>query len=290
MVERGRYLGRPIVSGGQANCAIREAIVERRGLAAARIGSTELDGLRFFVRYREGPFPENGLLDILSHLYLYSGVFPQAETTYGRFCETLLGDLEQVNLMGVWFNRGEAAIVRAYARGAILTRLRFLEPYYHSTPWSAALEGKTVLVVSPFASSIESQYRRRHAVWRTHPDVLPSFSLATIKAPQYDHLVKSPFADWVEALEALKSQVAAVPFDVLIVGAGAWGLPLAVFAKELGKVGIHLGGATQVLFGIKGRRWENHPVIANLINEAWVRPSAEETPRGNERIEGGCYW
>jgi len=84
--------------------------------------------------------------------------------------------------------------------------------------------------------------------------------------------------------------VAAVAFDVLIVGAGAWGLPLAVFAKKLGKVGIHLGGATQILSGIKGRRWENHPVIASFFNDAWVHPSAEETPLGNERVEGGCYW
>ena len=34
------------------------------------------------------------------------------------------------------------------------------------------------------------------------------------------------------------------------------GLPLAVYAKRLGKVGFHMGGDLQVLFGIKGKRYD----------------------------------
>ena len=57
-----------------------------------------------------------------------------------------------------------------------------------------------------------------------------------------------------------------------------------------GKQVIHMGGATQLLFGIKGKRWDTHPVIKNLYNEHWVRPEAHERPEGAETIESGCYW
>ena len=56
------------------------------------------------------------------------------------------------------------------------------------------------------------------------------------------------------------------------------------------KQAIHMGGATQLLFGIKGGRWDTHPVISKLYNEHWVRPAASETPNSIQRVQGGCYW
>jgi len=61
-------------------------------------------------------------------------------------------------------------------------------------------------------------------------------------------------------------------------------------AKSLGSWAIHLGGGTQLLFGIKGRRWEKNPWIATLGNESWTRPASSETPVNFQHIEGGCYW
>jgi hypothetical protein len=58
----------------------------------------------------------------------------------------------------------------------------------------------------------------------------------------------------------------------------------------IGKIGIHLGGPLQILFGIKGRRWDAHDVISKMYNEHWVRPSKSETPENNFAVEGGCYW
>jgi hypothetical protein len=60
--------------------------------------------------------------------------------------------------------------------------------------------------------------------------------------------------------------------------------------KEEGKVCIVMGGAIQVLFGIKGNRWKDHSVISKFWNDAWVYPPLERTPAGAEQIEGGCYW
>jgi hypothetical protein len=77
-----------------------------------------------------------------------------------------------------------------------------------------------------------------------------------------------------------------VDFDIAIVGCGAYGFPLASRLKEDGKIAIALGGLVQLLFGIKGRRWDN----SDLYNEHWVRPSARETPVRAGKTDGGAYW
>lgn len=61
----------------------------------------------------------------------------------------------------------------------------------------------------------------------------------------------------------------------------------------MGKGAIHLGGATQILFGIMGKRWERDSyanLMSNIINEYWTRTLLEEYVWGEEEVEGGCYW
>ena len=81
-----------------------------------------------------------------------------------------------------------------------------------------------------------------------------------------------------------------VDFDIAIIGAGAYGLPLCSYVKLKGKKAIHMGGATQILFGIKGMRWDSHEYISKLYNENWIRANSEETPINSNKVEGGSYW
>ena len=78
-------------------------------------------------------------------------------------------------------------------------------------------------------------------------------------------------------------------FDIAIIGCGAYGFHLAAHVKRIGKKAVHLGGATQALFGIIGKRWENNKV-SFYINENWIRPLLEEIPENANTVEGGCYW
>ena len=45
-----------------------------------------------------------------------------------------------------------------------------------------------------------------------------------------------------------------------------------------------MSGATQLLFGIKGKRWDDHPVISKLYNPAWVRPDETEGISNKENV------
>ncbi len=104
---------------------------------------------------------------------------------------------------------------------------------------------------------------------------------------------KTQFNDWFEALEYMKAEIRKTDFDVAIIGCGAYGLPLAAYCKEIGKKAIHMGGGTQLLFGIKGRRWEiqyQDSCYRDLFNEHWVYPAEFETPQNAKKVENACYW
>ena len=156
--------------------------------------------------------------------------------------------------------------------------------------WSAALAGRRGLVVHPFRKTIVAQYARRAQLF-PGKNVLPEFaSLTVVQAVQGLGGQDTGYASWFDALAAMEREMDAADYDVAIVGAGAYGLPLAAHARDTGHAAIQMSGATQLLFGIKGKRWDSHPIIGKLYNDAWVRPDETEGITHKEKVEGGSYW
>ena len=84
-----------------------------------------------------------------------------------------------------------------------------------------------------------------------------------------------------------------IDFDIAIIGCGAYGFPLAAKLKEAGKQAFHLGGATQIMFGIKGKRWvenQNFAYVQSFFNDSWVYPSDLDIPKNANEVEDACYW
>ena len=77
---------------------------------------------------------------------------------------------------------------------------------------------------------------------------------------------------------------------IALIGCGCYDIPLSTYIKGLGKQSIIIGGGLQILFGIKGSRWDRHNIISKLYNDNWIRPSESEKPNNFKSIEGGCYW
>jgi hypothetical protein len=289
LIERAKYFGTPILSSQEGNDALTRSL--DRAVAVGKIGAGEMAALRHYSRRADA----SGHCEfwrgyVARNLHRNAGVYPPEPAVFSRFCQTYAHALASLDVLAVWFNFGEHAAWRRFMPQTSLTELDALEPYYNRQPWSERLAGKRVLVVSPFAVTIAAQYRRRREIWRAKPEVLPDFELRTVRVPLSSYLVNPEYRDWFAALDALCQQMAAAPFDAAIVGAGAWSLPLVAHAKSLGAWAIHLGGVTQILFGIRGHRWERNERITAFCNEAWVRPSDRETPQDIQAIEGGCYW
>jgi hypothetical protein len=215
-----------------------------------------------------------------------AGFFPVDNENLKKFSKLMLDCIPNVDILGSWLSN--EMIIKDKIKAEIV-KLPDLEPYYHENPWSRVLKGKKVLVVHPFSESIKKQYLRRDKLFK-NKEVLPEFELETITAVQSIAGNNCGYKKWFEAFEIMKNEIKQKEYDVAIIGCGAYGFPLASFVKEQGKKAVHLGGATQILFGIKGGRWDEHEIISKLYNEYWIRPSKEETPLNNNKVENGCYW
>lgn len=290
----------PRVEGQAASDVIREKLLAAEPCMIARFGNTELRTiLRRWNRRRnnvlvnaccyllgkQGPFWWDE--EIRREIRILSGFFPCTDEALNRFGDLFLRDMGQIDVLATWAP-GEASVADCL-RQAQLIPLVDLEPFYHRDPWTSALTGRTVLVVHPFESSIRSQYAKRKDLF-SDPRILPDFTLKTVRALQSLGGNGSGFANWFDALDSMCQRIQETDFDIALIGAGAYGMPLAAFIKRIGKKAVHLGGATQLFFGIRGRRWDDRPFYKKLYNEHWTRPLEEETPTTYQSVEAGAYW
>ena len=283
------YNSRRILSLEEANELIGKAIEGREPFMAGRYGSIELEAV--WIARDDGRGFIHPVSKILHTLHHNAGFFPESKQHMLKFAELMKWATSQVNLMGVWFNPMEEYMIATYGHNVEYCRLHSLDPFIAPNPWSAKLEGKKVVVIHPFADTIRAQYAKREQLF---PDrnVLPSFDLRIVRAVQTITGNKDDrFSTWFEALDYMYNEAMSQDFDVAVIGCGAYGFPLAAKLKAAGKIAIHLGGVTQLLFGIKGRRWTveyNGAYPEMMKNPAWVHPS--ERPDRFETIEGGAYW
>lgn len=284
--EVTKYAKRNVLDSKQGNQKIASMLMESKPFVVSRFGSTELAA----IVCREAKRINRWAPNKDEHLYEWSGFFPKKAELIDYFTDFMLERIPEVDLLGIWHPSMEEYIIDTYMPNTSLTRLIALEPYYYDEPWTKCLEGKKVLVVHPFTESIQSQYERRDKLF-LNKNILPQFELKTLKAVQTLAGTKdNRFRTWFEAYDYMKNMMYEIDYDIAILGCGAYGMPLAIDAKRAGKQAIHLGGATQILFGIKGNRWDCYQPVASLYNDAWIRPSEDEKIENGNKVENNCYW
>ena len=235
---------------------------------------------------------ENKKEKACEQLFTCAGFFPNDTSLLPRFNDIMKDACRQTDILGLWQNACEDYYIRRYCNDLSATcRLISLEPWRSKNPWSAALAEKKVLVVHPFEESIQDQYKHFDKLF-PGTDILPEFELKTLKAVQTAGSAVDPrFSTWFDALDYMCGECEKIDFDIALLGCGAYGYPLAAHIKKMGKQAIHLGGCLQILFGLKGRRWdEEEPDIVAMYNDYWHYPMASEVPKGSGDVEGGTYW
>jgi hypothetical protein len=280
------------------------------GYAAGKLGTSEFDALCWYVTHRRGrldaargAYP----LHVFRHMVINAGLFPPRPDALDSWADHMLHEvLPAMDLMVEWNPTSKAqehTFLNTHAPRAVRTVLRALEPYYEASPedrYTLALPaGAKVAVVTPFSDTVMEQLPKLQTVW---PDVAvwQGTDGVTIVPVQtfYSPLVAGSDAhrwpdceDWAAARDMIVDRVRAVGATHALIGCGALSLPIAAALKSAaGCVAIHTGGATQILFGIQGRRWDTHGVISRFYNSAWVRPGRHEIPERAAAIERGCYF
>ena len=287
------YAGHKMLSANQANQVIYEKILSGKPFLVGRFGSTELLNLRSFdfggmvgQKYDKN-FHFN-------HLCEWSGFFPHDIGLLPQFADELKAACKELDFLAVWFQAFEDYYLKFLMKPELeISYLLDFEPWAGKVHWSSALKGRKVLVIHPFTEEIEMQYARHTEIF-PGTDILPEFTLKTLKAVQtLAGTEDKRFATWFDALDWMYNEAMKIDFDIAVIGCGAYGLPLAAKIKKAGKQAIHLAGATQILFGIKGKRWDEGEAFAYIrryYNNAWIHPGEKSRILNQNKVESGCYW
>lgn len=283
------YAGKEVLEGDIGNVKLINMIQQGEPFMAGRLGSLELAAMSEVLRSE----CLNKRYDFrrLEDLNRNAGFTEKKDKDYWNFAWLMIESMKYCDLLGVWYNQMENWFCRQYMpQESVLTHRYTYDFWNYSIPFTSALEGKKVLIIHPYEESIRKQYQRREKIY-PNTNILPQFELQIVKAVQTIGNHKDErFHSWFEALEYMYNEAMQKDFDVALIGCGAYGFPLAAKLKASGKMAIHMGGVLQILFGIKGKRWDVLPDIASKYNEYWIRPNENETVDMKEQIEGGCYW
>jgi hypothetical protein len=275
---------------------IETALKENRGSLIGRHGTIELTMILLAK--------QTGRIDIEKAKILErnAGIFPQTDPSIKQWIQEYSAATVYANVLAAgWYPPLAQAEMRHIAAAnpkCQLIPLRSLEPYYSSqTPWTRLLDGQRVTVVSSFAITMGKQVHHASEIWPRSSLILPEPTKWSFVRSYYCPLLANgqcewpiQICSWADAVEYLEKEVMKTNPRIVLIGCGGLAMPLAFRLKQKGVIAIVLGGAIQLLFGIKGKRWETHDVISKFFTDAWVYPEGYEVPNGAKDVEGGCYW
>jgi hypothetical protein len=281
---------------------IEKALAKKEGALIGRNGTIELETLLFRL-YKSSPNQEYPAF-LSKRLELHAGIWPPTKNSIDRWVFSMLEAIRRCDvLVAGWYEPlkvPEETLLQQTNTLAPRIPLRSLEPYYvpPEQRWTNILAGQRVAVISSFTKTIEEQIEKRDLLWPVATEsLLPAnvewVFFQTGYAPALAQGVgewPSTVGSWDVAVSSLVKKVVQSQASIAIIGCGGLGMLIGSELKKQGIIAIVLGGATQVLFGIKGKRWETHSVISRFWNDSWVWPKDTETPRGSSLIEGSCYW
>jgi len=259
--------------------AIFDIISNKNNFLIGRLQGIEAGTIKEYV---ENGFISNYLKNCMQQNTGFYCLDDNFDDILKKWCEIYLDSLLKCDLLyRNEFPTWDVIVKEHYEKIYVFTPASF-------QTWMPALEGKKVLVISPFEESIKMQFPKRKNLFNFD---YPEFDLQILKCP---NTIKGncpfPHDNWLETFKDMCKKIDKLEFDIAILGCGSYGMPLAHYIKKIGKGSIYTGAFTQVIFGIKGKRWYKKWLDNKYWNEYWKWPEESEIPKSANNVEGGCYW
>lgn len=264
-----------------------------------RIAGVELK-VAYCVLERSNQLAQKDLLELENN----AGIHITSYESLKDYCTQLINSYEACSLIGEWPEQGDVYNVTGIGQQWVGRRTPHipkcsalsLEPYYippSELSWMASLKGKRVLILHPFSLTFQKQIEHLKQIFPNR-EWFEGCSFQFLRPPLTlagNHDQK----DWKDHMEIcikqLREHYNTSPFDIVLIGAGGYGMLLSHFIFNEWNVSvIYVGGALQLFFGVIGKRWFSHPSIMNLVNDYWLRPLKEDQPKLYHKVEKGCYW
>lgn len=290
-IKQWERMGLKMRSAKEIQLQIRNSLAKRLPLSVAKIGATEFFMLRWWLG-------EKVIASRVNDLYGLSGVFPFDIEFFPKFAAAYAQALKTLDVLGLWTGKDEPSV---YGKLGLTATITYHENFSgnfcavalgEDPGWILEMKGYRVMIISSFAEIFAE--RANEADWNRYWNGrIPWFepaNLTTVPFPYgFERPTQEKYSDSLDLLEKFKidHQETMENSDIILLGCGAYAVPLLEWTRAHGKVGIHMGGEIQLLFGIKGGRWDETP---GLYNEHWIRPPAHLVPNSAARVENSCYW
>jgi len=282
-----KKLGVEYLNESQMADTIRECLLNKIPYCIGKIGGNEANAVVFNDL---GTVSQKKLA--YDRLCFFAGFFPNeySEEMLEKYANVQTDAISKLDML-VYYNKDyEEYLLKRYASKK-LAWVDVVGSWSQEIFWTSELEGYKVVVVHPFAELIKRQYEQNRDKIYENSNVLPKFELRVVQAVQtIGSSGNDMFESWFDALDFMYHEIMKEDFDIALIGCGAYGLPLAAKVKDAGKIGVHMGGDLQMLFGIRGKRWDEREKAKRWYNGAWVRPGEEYKVNGFDSVEDGCYW
>lgn len=281
-----RQYGYDVINDKELKSIVDEALNQRKPLCIGKIGATECFAVIAYLL-----FENKGKIKAYNQLCDTAGFFPKDYDSkrMSEYVKIQTDAISSLDVMIEFPKCYEEYVFSKYCKKDMKT-VSFSDfgPYGENS-WVSLLKGRKVLVVHPFVPLIDEQYKNRTEIY---PDgFLPEFELITVKAVQsIGGECNNKYDTWIDALNNMKNAISTIDFEIALIGCGAYGLPLAAEIKKMGRTAIHMGADIQLLFGIKGKRWDGTALAQKLYNDFWIYPGDKYKPKGYNNVENGCYW
>jgi hypothetical protein len=288
------------VSATHFNYCLKSFLDSEQPFLLGRLGSTESRLIRAFLTRVGHTSPL-----LARHAAQTAGMGPQSE--HHDIVSLYLDNLLDFNFLAEWPCPGHSSMKKYMAKQArtpFFYNLEFLNPLslalVHglkpSDLWLQSLIGKRILVVHPFEASFRASTTRQLGTFEN--ELLPDMSYVCFSPPVTFGSYDKPYSFMAllnQAQENLSRVASGSSFDIALVAAGGYGLPIASFLyrKQIAKKVLHVGGVLQLYFGVIGNRWLTSPysrMYSQYQNlHKWSRVVDEQSLGLAKTVESGCY-
>lgn len=277
----------------QDNQFIKKAIESGKPFFIGRIAGIELK-IAYSIQHRR-PID---MINEIEELENNAGIHIKDIQSLYTYADALLTSYDHCTAIAEWETTGAVFAITGDGQKLITDRTphipkimaQSLEPYYVRDSWMPALRGKRILIIHPFATSIQQQLPHLSNIF---PDRVwfPECTFRCL-APPLTLAKNHQHKDWNvhlnEFLDTLSKEKEA---DVALVAAGGYGMLISDYLYTKMNISVlYIGGALQLFFGIIGKRWFTNKDIHHLMNDDWIRPNPADKPANFIKVEKGCYW
>lgn len=282
---------------------VKIAIEKNIGYAAGKIGKSPQHWMYYeIVLKKEKKLQKIQEFEklLLFHGFKQSGVFPANLNYYLEFNEFYIEQIKNLDSLGIFYYPPELEIIGHYQLKNKIIYFQYQEPERESPSdekncYLQYFKDKKVLLICPFAEILKERATKDifEGIWsKTGKKWFYPNSVEALELPYgFVRETQEKYSTAVDLLRDITREIDNRDFDVALIAAAGLAIPIASHVKNLGKIGIDLGGHLQILFGVLGKRWrERQDWQEQYFNDYWIDMPAKYKPKQTDVCDAGAYW